>query len=89
MARCLAETGCLIVRDPRVGKSDNETFLNLMERYFEQPDKVKLQDARPALHYQVSPLLLKLLASNMIDQISKIPLIHTEGGPSSFTDFRK
>lgn len=53
MATCLSETGCLIVRDPRVGKSDNETFLDLMESYFEQPDEVKLRDARPELHYQV------------------------------------
>ena len=56
MADCLSQTGCLIVRDPRVGQSDNETFLNLMESYFEQPDEVKMHDARPELHYQV-PLL--------------------------------
>ena len=53
MAKCLSETGCLIIRDPRVGKCDNETFLDLMESYFEQADEVKMQDARPALHYQV------------------------------------
>lgn len=53
MARCLSETGCLIVRDPRVGKAENETFLNLMEEYFDQPEEVKLRDARPELHYQV------------------------------------
>ena len=58
MARCLSETGCLVIRDPRVGVSDNETFLNLMERYFEQPTEVKMRDARPALHYQARMLSL-------------------------------
>lgn len=53
MARCLRDTGCLVVRDTRVKSEDNETFLNLMEKYFEQPDDVKMADARPECHYQV------------------------------------
>lgn len=43
-----------MVRDSRVNSADNETFLNLMERYFEQPEEVKLADARPQFHYQVN-----------------------------------
>ena len=54
MARCLRDTGCLVIRDPRVNARDNQVFLDLMERYFEQPHEVKLQDARPAFHYQAS-----------------------------------
>ena len=68
MAKCLSETGCLIVRDPRVGQSDNETFLNLMESYFEQPEAVKLKDARPALHYQV-PYLCRYISFSLRTRI--------------------
>lgn len=53
IARCLSETGCLVIRDFRVNTADNEAFLNMMERYFEQPTEVKLLDARPSCHYQV------------------------------------
>ena len=53
MARCLSETGCLVIRDSRVDAADSEAFLNMMERYFEQPMEVKLLDARPSCHYQV------------------------------------
>lgn len=42
------------VRDPRVHAADNEQFLDMMERYFGQPYAVKLAQARPDLHYQVS-----------------------------------
>jgi isopenicillin N synthase-like dioxygenase len=43
--------GCLAVRDPRVYFEDNETFLSMMERYFEMSDGAR--DARPEQHYQV------------------------------------
>lgn len=51
VADLLAETGCLVVRDPRVQQQDNDTFLNTMETYFDRPDKA--QDTRPELSYQV------------------------------------
>lgn len=38
---------------PRVGFEDNETFLNMMEQYYDQPEEVKLQDVRRDLKYQV------------------------------------
>ena len=53
VARCLEETGCLIVRDPRVGTGEADRFLDLMERYFGQPDAAKAPDVHPELHYQV------------------------------------
>lgn len=43
--------GALAVRDPRVLFEDNETFLDMMERYFEGSDGVR--DARPDIYYQV------------------------------------
>ena len=53
MADCLAQTGCLIVRDPRVGTAEADCFLDLMERYFNQPASSKMEDVHPELHYQV------------------------------------
>ena len=53
---CLASlTTCLVgqIRDPRVKDRDSQDFLNMMERYFEQTEANKKQDARPELHYQV------------------------------------
>jgi hypothetical protein len=61
IARCLSETGCLVIRDFRVNTADNEAFLNMMERYFEQPTEVKLLDARPSCHYQVTAFNLPYL----------------------------
>lgn len=53
MADCLAQTGCLIVRDPRVGTAEADCFLDMMERYFSQPTDAKMPDVHPELHYQV------------------------------------
>ena len=53
VAACLRDTGCLIVRDPRVKTEDNTVFLDMMERYFAQSTAAKLKDTRPKLHFQV------------------------------------
>ena len=53
VANCLRDTGCLVVRDPRVKVEDNLAFLNMMERYFAQSTAVKMKDTRPDLHFQV------------------------------------
>ena len=53
IAASLVATGCVLVRDPRVSERDNSRFLDLLERYFEQPEDSKKRDARPELHYQV------------------------------------
>eukprot|EP00891_Asterochloris_glomerata_P002047 jgi/Astpho2/2047/Aster-00543 len=44
VAETLRATGCLLVRDPRVQVQDNLSFLNMMERYFEQPAALKMAD---------------------------------------------
>ena len=54
VAECLHQTGCLVVRDPRVQAGASETFLSLLEQYFAQPLEAKLTDCRPDLYYQVS-----------------------------------
>ena len=51
VADALHRYGVAIIRDPRVNENDNNTFLNLLERYFESSDGVR--DARPEHHYQV------------------------------------
>lgn len=53
LASCLRDTGCIIVRDPRVGTADSEGFLDLMEQYFGQTHEAKMNDARPEVFYQV------------------------------------
>jgi hypothetical protein len=53
VASCLQQTGCLIVKDPRVGTEQSDCFLDMMERYFSQPADCKMPDVYPELHYQV------------------------------------
>lgn len=60
LAKCLHDTGCLIIRDPRVNSEDNTAFLDMMERYFEQDTDSKLKDSRPELHFQVSKLIAEV-----------------------------
>ncbi len=52
------ESGVLIVKDPRVSMQDNETFLSMLERYFEQPAEIKKQGAL------FIPLLIKQIIIN-------------------------
>ncbi|XP_074302596.1 uncharacterized protein LOC141634269 [Silene latifolia] len=53
VSRTLKETGALLIRDPRCTVEDNDTFLDMMEKYFEQPLEFKRMHERPELHYQV------------------------------------
>lgn len=43
--------GVCVVRDPRVRESDNNRFLDTVERYFESSDGIR--DARPEYAFQV------------------------------------
>lgn len=53
VAEILAETGILIVRDPRVREEHNNTFLDMMEDYFSQSEEDKQPDIHPEYAYQV------------------------------------
>lgn len=53
VSQILRETGALLVRDPRCSTEDNDRFIDMMEKYFEQPDEVKRVQERPHQHYQV------------------------------------
>jgi len=72
VARALHACGCLVVKDPRVDATDNERFLDLMERYFAQSDGV--EDARPDLYYQlgVTPAGIEK-ARNRCQQAKALP----------------
>ncbi|KAJ8444504.1 hypothetical protein Cgig2_028319 [Carnegiea gigantea] len=52
VSRTLKETGALLIRDPRCSAEDNDRFLDMMEKYFEQPPEFKRLQERPHLHYQ-------------------------------------
>jgi len=51
VARALHEFGCLVIKDPRVDEKHNDTFVDMLEKYFELSDGKR--DARPELSYQV------------------------------------
>ena len=53
LAECLYNTSTLVVKDPRCPSNDNDRFLNMLEKYYEQGTEACLEDARPDLHYQV------------------------------------
>ena len=44
--------GILIVKDPRVSYEDNDSFMDMLEKYYEQDEKIKLKDSRPEYSYQ-------------------------------------
>ena len=49
--------GALLLHDSRVSEDDNNTFLDLLEDYFNQPDSELKKDERPDLSYQVGVTL--------------------------------
>lgn len=49
----LEQYGILIIKDPRVHQEDQDTFLDMMENYFEQDEEKKLNDIKKELSYQV------------------------------------
>lgn len=50
-ADSLHKYGVVILKDPRVFNADNDRFLDMMEKYFENSDGIR--DARSELSYQV------------------------------------
>lgn len=51
VADALHKYGLCVVRDPRVQESENNIFVEMMERYFELSDGIR--DARPEYAFQV------------------------------------
>ncbi|KAK3399201.1 hypothetical protein B0T20DRAFT_392218 [Sordaria brevicollis] len=56
-AKALITYGALVLHDSRVAEKDNETFLDLLEDYFAQPEENLRQDERPELSWQIGVTL--------------------------------
>lgn len=56
-ADALITYGALVLHDSRVSESDNDTFLDLLEDYFAQPEADLKRDERPELAYQIGVTL--------------------------------
>jgi len=53
IANLLNKFGFLCVKDPRVNDKHNDTFIDMMEKYYEQSDEIKAKDIRKEASYQV------------------------------------
>jgi len=53
LAETLKQTSCVIIRDPRVSEEDNNRFLSMMEKYYDQSHEEKMKDVHPELSYQL------------------------------------
>jgi len=49
----LYKFGFLCVKDPRVNHTHNDTFIDMMEKYYNQTDQIKAKDIRKDVAYQV------------------------------------
>ncbi|KAK4118588.1 Clavaminate synthase-like protein [Parathielavia appendiculata] len=56
-ASALITYGALVLHDSRVSEHDNDTFLDLLEDYFAQPEEELKKDERPELAYQIGVTL--------------------------------
>ncbi|RFU75113.1 clavaminate synthase [Trichoderma arundinaceum] len=56
-ASALITYGALLLHDSRVSEADNNTFLDLLEDYFAQPEADLKRDERPELSYQIGVTL--------------------------------
>ncbi|PTB44944.1 uncharacterized protein TrAFT101_000419 [Trichoderma asperellum] len=56
-ASALITYGALLLHDSRVSEADNDTFLDLLEDYFAQPEEDLKRDERPELSYQIGVTL--------------------------------
>jgi isopenicillin N synthase-like dioxygenase len=45
--------GAMSIKDPRVTEEDNNSFLDILERYFNRPYDTIMRDARPDIFYQL------------------------------------
>jgi len=53
LAHTLMKTSCLIVKDSRVSQEASDSFLNMMEDYYNLPHEIKMKDVHPELKYQL------------------------------------
>lgn len=58
VAQSLHKYGCLVIKDPRVNQAENDKFLNMIEKYFQNRSKdyyanKSVSDIHPEYDYQV------------------------------------
>jgi len=81
IARLLHHYGFLIIRDPRVTEKENDTFIDMMEQYYEQPDELKAADIRKDVYYQVG--VTPSRTERARDHCSKVKLLAEEEQPQT------
>lgn len=79
MAESLHKYGILLFADPRASEQENEDYISLMERYFENVSKdfyagKPLPDAKPEYHYQTGVTPEKIeKARNHFEKVKDLP----------------
>jgi len=53
IGQILHQYGFLLVHDPRVNEAENDKFIDLLEKYYDQPESARMPDVRKEYHYQV------------------------------------
>ncbi|KAN0035007.1 hypothetical protein ACTFIV_001547 [Dictyostelium citrinum] len=53
LVKTLQETSCLVIKHPKVNEEDNSRFLDMMEKYYEQPVEELMKDVHPEWSYQL------------------------------------
>lgn len=88
VSRTLRDTGALLVKDPRCTAEDNDKFIDMMEKYFQQPEEVKRLQERPHLHYQVGvtpegvEVPRSLVDEEMKEKLKAMPKEYQPSSPS-------
>ena len=73
VADLLYKFGFLCVKDPRVNHTYNDTFIDMMEKYYNQSDEIKAKDIRKEVAYQVGVTPARTeRARNRCDFIAKL-----------------
>jgi len=78
---CLKEYGLLIIKDPRVHQEDQDTFLDMMEQYFEQDMEKKENDIHKEFSYQVGATPNGIEKAR--DHCSKVAQLSDDNQPST------
>jgi len=74
IADLLHHYGFLIVKDPRVAENHNETFIDMMEKYYGQEEEAKSSDVHKEVFYQVGITPTRTeRARDHCERIKKLP----------------
>jgi hypothetical protein len=74
MADFIHQTGVLVVRDPRVSTADNDSFLEMMSRYYCQPTEVRRDELAQQAHASRSSELVNPSRLNLTHDAAHAPV---------------